>query len=357
MKNLTTEQGYRVRNTHFPISAFLATLAGFLLISGIHTGLIVGVNALEVNHTVQTGIIILYWIIISASFTFYTRWQMKRAYEKPMKSMAEAAEKVANGDFSVYIPAIHTVDKLDYLDVMIMNFNKMVEELGSIETLKTDFLSNVSHEIKTPVAVIQNSAQMLQNQALTSAEHQEYVASILQSSRKLAGLITNILKLNKLEKQCIQPAREEYDLCAQLCDCAMQFENVWEEQEIVFEALIEDRAMIEADESLLEIVWTNLLSNAFKFTPKRGYVCLKQTSGEDQILVTVTDNGYGMDKSTMKHIFEKFYQGDTSRSTEGNGLGLALVLRIIRMLNGDIHVESDLGKGTSFTVTLPLNRK
>jgi len=267
--------------------------------------------------------------------------------------MAEAAGKVSEGDFSVYVSTVHTADKLDYLDIMIMNFNKMVEELGSIETLKTDFFSNVSHEIKTPLAVIQNNAQLLQKEGLSEEKRMEYTESILHATRRLSNLITNMLKLNKLEKQTIKPVPQKYDLCAQLCDCALQFEDVWERKGIEFDVDIEDRRNIEADEGLLELVWTNLLSNAIKFTPPGGTVRLSQTSDEDEVTISVADTGCGMDEETMKRIFDKFYQGDTSHSTEGNGLGLALVKRVLQLSDGSISVESSVGKGTAFTVKLP----
>ena len=348
-----TEQGYKVRSTHLPVSMFFAILLVLLLMSGVHVGLIVGVNTLALGNVEQTLSIIIYWVLISVLVTLWLGRQMRKLYEEPLKRMAEATSKVANGDFSVYIPPIHTLEKLDYLDVMIMDFNRMVEELGSIETLKTDFFSNVSHEIKTPIAVVQNSAEMLKDTRLPVEEQQMYVDTIIQSSKKLSALITNILKLNKLEKQNIQPVMEEYDLCEQLCQCSFQLENLWEEKEIEFEAELEERAMINADASLLELVWINLLTNALKYTERGGAVKIVQTSDENGVMVSVSDTGCGMSGETMKHIFDKFYQGDKSHSMSGNGLGLALALRIVRMLEGSIEVESELGKGSTFTVRLP----
>lgn len=353
MKQEVTGQGHKIRSSHFPVSMFFGILLVLLLMSGVHVGLIVGINTLEMGDVEQTLSIIVYWVLVAVFVTLWLGRQIRKVYEEPMKRMAEATSRVANGDFSVYIPPIHTPEKLDYLDVMIMDFNRMVEELGSIETLKTDFFSNVSHEIKTPIAVVQNSAEMLKDTGLSVEEQQMYVDTIIQSSKKLSALITNILKLNKLEKQNIQPVMGEYDLCEQLCQCSFQLENLWEEKEIEFEAELEERAMINADESLLELVWTNLLTNALKYTGKGGAVKIVQTSDKNGITVSVSDTGCGMSKETMKHIFDKFYQGDTSHSMSGNGLGLALALRIVRMLEGSIEVESEVGKGSTFTVRLP----
>ena len=342
-----------VRQSHFPGSLCVVYFVSLLLMSGVHMGLVTLINAKGWNDIVAVLIPTVYWALVAVALTLYARWQIKKTYEEPMHRLAKATAKVAQGDFSVYVPPLHTADKLDYLDVMILDFNTMVEELGSIETLKTDFFSNVSHEMNTPLSVIQNYAQLLQKENLTEEERREYADSILQSTRKLSSLITNILKLNKLEKQTIRPAPEQYDLCQQLCDCALQFEDAWEKKEIEFIAELEDRIIIEADPGLLELVWTNLLSNADKFTPSGGTVTLTQTSNEQEVTVSVSDTGCGMDEKTLRHIYDKFYQGDTSHSTEGNGLGLALVQRILQLSNGTITVKSRVGQGSAFTVRLP----
>ena len=342
-----------VRQSHFPGILCVVYFVSLLLMSGVHMGLVTLINTNGWNDVVAVLIPTVYWALVAVALTLYARWQIKKTYEEPMHRLAKATAKVAQGDFSVYVPPLHTADKLDYLDVMILDFNIMVEELGSIETLKTDFFSNVSHEMKTPLAVIQNYAQLLQKENLTEEERLEYTDSILQSTRKLSSLITNILKLNKLEKQTIRPAPEQYDLCQQLCDCALQFEDAWEKKDLEFIAELEDRIIIQADPGLLELVWTNLLSNAVKFTPPGGTVTLTQTSDEKEVTVSVSDTGCGMDEKTLRHIYDKFYQGDTSHSTEGNGLGLALVQRILQLSNGTIAVKSRVGQGSAFTVRLP----
>ena len=190
---------------------------------------------------------------------------------------------------------------------------------------------------------------------MTAEEHRECTENILHATRRLSNLVMNMLKLNKLEKQVIKPVPEPYDVCAQLCECALQFEDMWDKKEIEFVADLEDRAIIQADAGLLELVWTNLLSNAMKFTPAGGTITITQRSEEEKVTVCVADTGCGMDETTVERIFDKFYQGDPSHATEGNGLGLALVRRILELSEGTITVESAPNQGSAFTVTLPVS--
>ena len=342
----------KIRDNRFPRSLFFVYLGVLLLMSGIQSGLVVGIKELGWSDILQVIVPLVYWSAVAIWLALFTRKQIQQVYEEPMHRLAEATEKVAGGDFSVYVPTIHTSDKLDYLDIMLIDFNKMVEELGSIETLKTDFCSNVSHEIKTPLAVIQNNAELLRLEELTDSQR-EYADTIYQSSKRLADLISNILKLNKLEKQSITPEIQVYDVCAQLADCALGFEDAWERKELDFDVDMEDRAEIAADPALMELVWNNLFSNAVKFTEPGGSIMLTEISDEQNVSVSVRDTGYGMDETTKKHIFEKFYQGDTSHATTGNGLGLALAMRVLQLNHFDIRVESEPGKGSCFTVTMP----
>ncbi|MCM1467324.1 MAG: HAMP domain-containing histidine kinase [Alistipes sp.] len=343
----------KIKQDRFPVSLFVTYFLVLLLMSGIHMGLVVLMETLEWNTAVQSAVPIVYWGVIALGLTLYARRKIRDVYEKPMHELAEATAKVARGDFSVYVPTINTADKMDYLDVMIMDFNKMVEELGSIETLKTDFVSNVSHEMKTPVAVIKNYGELLQKDGLPEELRKDYAASIEGAAVRLSDLITNILKLNKLENQRIVLETQIYDVCRQLCDSVLQFEEAWDEKEIELETELEDSAMIAADANLLELVWNNLLSNAIKFTPPKGKVTVSQSSDEEYVRVSISDTGCGMSKECMNHIFDKFYQGDTSHAKEGNGLGLALVKRVLELMDGDVQVFSREGEGSRFIVTLP----
>lgn len=354
MKNSQGRHQKEVRQSLFPPSLFAIYLGALSLISGIHTGLVVLADRLHFGEISEIVVAMVYWGLVAVGLTLFTRKKMKSTYEEPMHKMAEAAKKVADGDFSVYLPTYHTADKRDYLDVMIQDFNKMVEELGSIETLKTDFVSNVSHEMKTPISIIKNYAELLQLESISEAQRLEYAKGIEGAAARLSSLISNILKLNKLENQNIVPELEVYDVCRQLCESIFLFEDSWEEKGIELEADIEDAAKIRADASLLEMVWNNLLSNAVKFTEPGGYIMVRQTSDERYIRIEISDTGCGIGKEQINHIFEKFYQGDTSHSREGNGLGLALVKRVLELMDGEIRIDSEIGKGSTFTVILPV---
>ncbi|MCM1253330.1 MAG: HAMP domain-containing histidine kinase [Clostridium sp.] len=338
--------------SNFPYSVFLVYWVVTLLMSGVHIGVVVLSVRVDLPDFWKVNIPLIYWALVALGLTWFTRKRMQQVYEIPLQKLAEAARKVANGDFSVYVPPVHTADRTDYLDLMILDFNKMVEELGSIETLKTDFFANVSHEIKTPLSIIQNNAELLCKEKLP--EKQKMCADTIHlTTKRLSDLISNILKLNKLEKQSILPDAKVYNLCAQLAECAVSFEDIWERRGLSFEADLEDSALINADSDLMELVWNNLLSNAVKFTEKGGSIFLEEKSDENYVRVSIRDTGCGMSKETKEHIFEKFYQGDTSHSMAGNGLGLALAARVLQLHHFQIEVSSEIGKGSIFTVIIP----
>lgn len=209
-------------------------------------------------------------------------------------------------------------------------------------------------KMKTPIAIIKNYAQLLQAGHVSEEQGKEYAENIEQAAARLSLLIGNILKLNRLEHQRITPEVETYDVCRQLCESVFLFEDALEDKEIELEADIEDAALIKADASLMELVWNNLLSNAVKFTDRGGSITIRQISDESYVRVSISDTGCGIAKESINHIFDKFYQGDTSHAMEGNGLGLALVKRVLELSDGEIQIISEKGKGSTFLVTLPV---
>ena len=288
-------------------------------------------------------------VLLTFLFGTFDYLRRKIMVERPVKRITEAAEKIMQGDFSVRIQPMHGVG-VESFNQIIEAINKMAKELSGTETLRTDFIANVSHELKTPLAVMGNYATILQRPGVTEEEKNEYAKAISEAARRLAQLITNILKLNKLENQQIFPQTEEFDLGEQLCSCLLQFEDAWERKELNIETDIADDIRIRSDSELLSLVWNNLISNAVKFTPEGGTIGVSLKAEENQVVVSVSDTGCGMKPETGMHIFEKFYQGDTSHATQGNGLGLALVKRVVDILNGEIGVQSIFGEGSTFTV-------
>ena len=274
----------------------------------------------------------------------------KQMVDKPVKQILAAVDKIMQGDFSVRIPPVKEFAGETGFNEIIACFNKMTAELAGTETLRTDFIANVSHELKTPLAVMGNYATMLQYPGTTEEEKNEYAKAISDSARRLAALITNILKLNKLENQQIFPQLDEFDLGEQLCESLLQFEDVWERKCLEIETDIEEDVRIRSDAELLSLVWNNLISNAVKFTPEGGTVGVTLKTEGNQVIVQVRDTGCGMKPEVGQHIFEKFYQGDTSHATQGNGLGLALVKRVVDIFRGEISVQSIYGQGSTFTV-------
>ena len=272
--------------------------------------------------------------------------------ERPVRRILKAAEQIMEGDFSVRIQPFYGPDSVNEFDVIAGYFNKMAQELSGTETLRMDFIANVSHELKTPLAVIQNYGTMLQRPGLSEEKRIEYAGAVADAARRLASLITNILKLNKLENQQIYPVAKTYDLGEQLCECLLSFENAWEKKNLEINTDIEEGVMVDMDAELLSLVWNNLFSNAIKFTEAGGMVTLSLKSEGEDAVVQVTDTGCRIAPEVGAHIFEKFYQGDTSHASQGNGLGLALVKRVVDIIGGDISVSSQVGKGSTFTVKL-----
>lgn len=291
-------------------------------------------------------------IFITLIFWFIDTLRRKIFIERPICQITKGLERITAGDFKTRIKPVTVLLGNEGYNEIIAYINKMTLELSGVETLRSDFVSNVSHEMKTPLSVIRNYAQLLESDDVSDSERKEYAKAIDDASKRLSSLVVNILKLNKLENQQIYPEVRNYDLSEQLCECLLGFENEWERKGIEIETDIADEIYINADPELLMLVWQNLISNAVKFTDKGGTVSLSCSENDGCTVVSVKDTGCGMDEDTGRHIFEKFYQGDTSHASKGNGLGLALVKRIIDITGAEISVESVLGSGSTFTVRL-----
>ncbi len=334
----------------FLLMAFVISCCMILFLNVMSSNM--GITLSEENIRTAAIITFINVVFLSVLCTVIDAVRRKIMIDRPVKKIVSAANRIATGDYSVRIPCLNTVNRADGLNEIIECFNKMAEELSGIETLQTDFIANVSHELKTPLAVMQNYGTLLQQPDLSEEDRLHYAKGVSEASRRLAGLITNILKLNKLENQQIYPTVANYNLDEQLCECLLTFENVWESKNIEIDTDIAEDVQITADPELLSLVWNNLFSNAFKFTDTGGKVSVTLKTEEDYAVVSVADTGCGITPEIGKHIFEKFYQGDASHATQGNGLGLALVRRVVDIMGGDIAVSSAVGKGSTFTVRL-----
>ncbi|MFR1202472.1 MAG: ATP-binding protein [Blautia sp.] len=269
---------------------------------------------------------------------------------QPIQTMRDAFDELSKGNFSVRIP---TDQKLVEIREMAQHFNAMAYDLSHIETLRNDFVANVSHEFKTPIAAIEGYATLLQTPKLPQEKHDHYVRIILDNSRRLSSLSTNILTLSKLENQEMIIDKCEFRLDEQIRKSILMLEGKWSDKNIEFDMDL-PKQIYYGSETLLSQVWINILDNAIKHSPQSGIIHISIHSTETEVSVSIADHGDGMTPEIKKHIFEKFYQGDNSRQTEGNGLGLALVRCIIELCHGTITVESTPRDGSAFSINLPL---
>ena len=334
----------------FLLVAFVITCSTMLFVSVLTDD--IGVELTNENLGNAAKITFVNVIVLSLIFTVIDALRRRFTVDCPVKQITEAAGRMIEGDFSVRIKPTSKFASDEKFNEIIDCINKMAEELSGVETLRSDFISNVSHEMKTPLSVIRNYGTLLAARDITEEKRIEYAAAITDAARRLSDMMTNILKLNRLENQQIYPKSEVFDLGEQLCECLLQYENTWEKKNIEIETDIAEELRVSCDRELLSLVWNNLFSNAFKFTEDGGKVTVSLSDDGDFAVVRVSDTGVGMSQEVGAHIFEKFYQGDTSRATQGNGLGLALVKRVIDIVEGEIGVESAVGKGTTFSVRI-----
>ncbi|MFT8384240.1 MAG: HAMP domain-containing sensor histidine kinase [Lacticaseibacillus paracasei] len=299
------------------------------------------------------GWYLLYCLLVAASFALLASWRRYRTFDKPLRALSAAAEKVAGGDYSVYLQPIHRPEKYDYLDAMFANFNTMVAELNSIETLRGDFVANVSHEFKRPLAIIKSYSEILQQSSVDDATRNTYLVTINTAATDLAYLVSNILRLNKLETQVSQPESIPFDLVEQLTQVIFASDPTLDEHELELEVDMPETLMMIGDPELLKVVWNNLLANAIKFTPRQGRIMLTVSEHAKHVTVRLSDSGIGMSEQTRAQMFQKFFQGDRSHAGLGNGLGLAMVAQILKLVHGQIEVTSTLNEGSTFTINIP----
>lgn len=276
---------------------------------------------------------------------------LSRRSVKPIRDMMEATAKVAKGDFSAQATVKGSV--VFELDELAVSFNKMVQELKGIETLRSDFVRNFSHEFKTPIVSISGFAKLLKQGNLSEEDKQDYLDRIIQESERLVELSTSILNLSKVENIEILSEKTSYRLDEQIRLAVLMLEPKWNAKSLQLDITLDD-VTIHGNKNLLQQVWINLLDNAIKFTESGGKLKITLQRRGQQAIFRLEDNGRGMDEETMRRMFDKFYQGDSSRSMTGNGLGLTIVKRIIDLCEGTIEVDSELGVGSIFTVRLPL---
>ena len=331
-------------------------LVGFVVTCCMTLFLNVLANTMGLEYTpdnIETAakITFLNVLIIAVIFKAIDYIRRKIMVDRPVRMITRAAERITKGDFSARVAPMHG-SGMEGFNRIGESINAMATELSGVETLRTDFIANVSHEMKTPLSVMQNYGTLLQAPELSEEARIEYAKAITDSSRRLADMMTNILKLNRLENQQIYPNLTTFDLGEQLCESLLQYESVWERKQIEIETDMAEDVWVSADAELLMLVWNNLFSNAFKFTEDGGKVTLTLSTDPKYATVRVSDTGCGMTAEVGAHIFEKFYQGDTSRATQGNGLGLALVKRVVDIMEGEIAVESTVGVGSTFTVRI-----
>ncbi len=290
---------------------------------------------------------------LSAICTLIDLIRRKIMVERPVKKILFATEKIAEGDFSVRLETEHSYERYDEYDLIMENLNMVATELGKSEILKTDFISNISHELKTPIAIIKSYSELLAKKDITEEERIKYSNTVISAAKRLSSLVSNILKLNKLENQGIKELRN-VKIADLLSECIIAYEEPIAEKNIELSVDIDEFSM-KSSESHLEIVFNNLISNAIKFTENGGKISVSLKKVENGAALKVSDTGCGISKEEGKRIFEKFYQADTSHSGGGNGLGLALVKKVVETIGGEIYVESELMKGSTFTVVLKDN--
>jgi len=339
-------------NTHsMSFKMYFAVFSAVMLVFSIFTIVYFLLdNAPNIHIAVKVITMILFIMIISIVTLFMFEYFRKLFFMKSIRLIQDVTKKVAQGDFSIHIEPQRTDGLIDEFEVIYEDLNAMISELDSVEMLRQDFVSNVSHELKTPLAIIQNYATALQSEHLSEEEMHVYSEKIVDVTKRLSVLISTILQLNKFENQKPTIKKTAFNLSEQINRCALKYESIWQDKNIEPIINVDQDIVLFTDEEMLDIVWDNLISNALKFTENNGTLTIESAFDKDKLLLKFKDNGIGISENAQKHIFDKFYQEDISHATKGNGLGLPLAKKILDILNCHIDVESKIGEGTTFSI-------
>lgn len=340
------------------LHSFRFTMIGsvflIMLVSGIFSGgtvtAIYLINPKLLSGKMTPLLLVMISIPVSILLGTFFSIIVSKQILRPVDDLISATEEIARGNFSIEVPIRY---KKNQFSRLITSFNKMVRELSGIEIFRNDFINNFSHEFKTPLISIRGFARELQREDLSRSEREDCIRIITEACDRLTGMTSSVLLLSKLENQQFVTDRESFDLAEQLRGCILLLEKQWAKKNIALELQLDD-VPYSSNAEMTAHIWQNLLSNAIKYCPETGGVitvtCRKVREGVE---VSVRDNGIGMSPETVSHIFEKFYQGDTSHKAEGNGLGLSLVHRIVQLIGGSVTVRSAPGEGSTFLVLLP----
>ena len=300
------------------------------------------------NVTPKSSTLVFWSLVIMGAIVGITSTLFSRHFNHLVSGLTGGLKSVAEGDFSRRLDP----KKGGPLEAAYEDFNKMSQELQSIQTLRDDFINHFSHEFKTPITAVKGFAELLREPETTPEEREQYLQVIIDESSRLADLANNTLLLTKLESQQCIAEKRPYSLDEQIKRCAILLSPAWEKKEISFTANLEP-AEYDGNEELMRHVWLNLLSNAVKYTPEGGEIAVTLQPSREELTVTVADTGIGMPPEVRAHIFDKYYQGSPNSGGRGLGLGLSIALRIVELCGGNIQVDSVENQGSTFTVRLP----
>lgn len=302
----------------------------------------------QFNLIYQNSILIMITLIICVIIGSILMFFATKTISKPIKYISDITKEVSKGDFDIFID----YESEDEIGVLAKNFNLMIDELKNMEYLRKDFISNVSHEFKTPIASIQGFVEMLRNKDLPIDKRDAYIDIIIEESERLSNLSSNMLRISRLDNQSIPNKITEFSLDEKIRKIILLLEDKWGEKNLELDINL-DSAAFKGDEDLIDQIWINLIENAIKFSDDGGKISIELKNLERDVVVKISDTGIGISEESKARVFEKFYQGETAHSKVGNGLGLAIVKRIIEICRGEIEIESCLGKGSTFIIRLP----